>query len=180
MLPLLILVVPPSVVGGSYWMWYQGEQFVLHQWGNPRDTTIVAQQPFVSHSNTASSSVQSFVVGGVAWVGAYGLQSQFLFPFFQDTPKPTTINTKPTSCSTSSLKKPQQTNATTKLPKNQPLTFVPPKNMSELFHRAGRPVLLRLGAICVSFFCAGAAQTYASLPPSPSEPRTNIKHDNSK
>eukprot|EP00978_Attheya_sp_CCMP212_P010338 scaffold24970_cov34-Attheya_sp.AAC.4 len=193
MLPLLILVVPPSVVGGSYWMWYQGQQFVLRQWRNPRDTTSMLQQQqqqqiVLSNPNPTSTSIQSFAAGGVAWVGAYGLQSKFLFPFFQDTTKTeTTTTTKPTAkpkpkptTNTPSLKKPPHTRVTTILPnKKQPLLFVPPKNMSELFHRAGRPVLLRLGAICVSFFCAGAAQTYASLPPSPSAPQTNIKPNNS-
>lgn len=64
MLPLLFLIVPPSVIGGSYFMWYSGQQVVLS-----REKLLEAPR----------QSAASYASGIVTLVGTYGLQSM-LFP----------------------------------------------------------------------------------------------------
>jgi hypothetical protein len=64
MLPLLILIVPPSIAGGSYVMWYSGQQVVLRR-------KQLAEAP--------PQSAASYTTGIMTLVGTYGLQS-FAFP----------------------------------------------------------------------------------------------------
>jgi len=119
MLPLLFLIVPPSVVGGSYLMWYSGQQIVLSR------SKRIEPPP---------QSAASFATGLAAFFGTYGVQSA-LFPH----DKPTTTTTA------------------------KKMVYVPPKSVGEVFQRVGRPILMRVGAGSVAFFCAGAAQTYVAL-----------------
>jgi hypothetical protein len=79
-------------------------------------------------------SAASFASGIVTLIGTYSLQSM-LFP---------------------------QDKATTTIVKENKKVYVPPQNIGEAFQRVGRPVLMRVGAASVAFFCAGAAQTYVA------------------
>ena len=41
--------------------------------------------------------------------------------------------------------------------------YVPPQSLKELFQKAGKPALVRLGAASLAFFCSGAVQTHLAL-----------------
>lgn len=64
MLPLLILIVPPFLVGGSYLMWYSGQKMVLSQ------TKRLTPPP---------QSTASYSAGIASLVGTYGLLSAVFF-----------------------------------------------------------------------------------------------------
>lgn len=119
MLPLLFLIVPPSVVGGSYLAWYSGQKVVLSR------TKLLEPPP---------QSAASYFCGVSTLVVTYGLLSAV---FLHHADKSTVIKEKK--------------------------GYVPPKNIGEVFQRVGRPVLMRVGAGAVAFFCAGAAQTFVAL-----------------
>lgn len=99
-------------------------------------------------------SAATYASGVLALVGTYGLQSTVVNYLEQRGDGTSTRSPPPTAAAAQSSS-----------PKKKSQPFVPPKNMGELFNRAGRPVLIRLGATFVAFFCAGAIQTFAALPP---------------
>eukprot|EP00586_Coscinodiscus_wailesii_P019695 CAMPEP_0172508136 /NCGR_PEP_ID=MMETSP1066-20121228/209523_1 /TAXON_ID=671091 /ORGANISM="Coscinodiscus wailesii, Strain CCMP2513" /LENGTH=118 /DNA_ID=CAMNT_0013285975 /DNA_START=1 /DNA_END=354 /DNA_ORIENTATION=- len=44
-----------------------------------------------------------------------------------------------------------------------PQQFIPPQTLSEFYHRAGKPTLVRLGAVSIGCFFAGVVQTYLAV-----------------
>jgi hypothetical protein len=138
MLPLLMLTVPPTTVGGGYFMWYCGQQVVLGQ----------KQAPV--------SGALAYASGTFSGVGTYyGLQ-RACFPQALAGEKKT-----PNAKLNSGIDKIHVP------PHKQSNAFQPPQSTEEIFQRMGRPLLMRLGAGGVALFCAGVAQTYVAAAQSP-------------
>ena len=121
MLPLLILVVPPSVAAGSYLSWSLG-QYTVVRYRN------LAGPP-------TAHSFASYASGFVALGGTYGA-IEVAFSKFEE------------SSSGSDVR-----GGVKEKPK-----FEPPKSIGEAVGKMGPPVLKRLGAASVAFFCAGVVQ----------------------
>jgi hypothetical protein len=169
MLPLIILVVPPSVAGGGYACWYLGQQTALSLFQSSKIRIDAGNGNGNGNGNTTRSSTTSTVpsqqstgsyIAGLATLGGmYGLQSS-QFHRLEDTPKPNSHtqtqmgHTKRTSAAEKSR--------TAYVPPHkqaQSHQFQPPKSMAEAFQRMGRPVLMRAGAGGIAFFCSGIVQT---------------------
>jgi hypothetical protein len=138
MIPILMLSIPHVAVGGGYGCWSLGQHSVLKWKG-------VADPP--------PQTLGSFGVGGAAFICIYGLQSMMFSNVKCKTTKNDMVSTKDESAS--KLK-----NTSIPLHKqSSSLHYQPPKSLEETFHRVGRPIIMRLGAGGVSFFCAGVVQT---------------------
>jgi len=110
-------------------MWYSGQQLVLSK----KQLSLAPTQ-----------SAGSYAAGIVTLAGAYGLQST-LFPKLAEKPNKAT---RASSKSKSFVP-----------PHKQAQAYQPPQTMGEVFQRMGRPLLMRVGAGSVAFFCAGIVQT---------------------
>lgn len=128
MLPLLILVVPPTVAGGCYISWSTGEALILKRY---------------RVSSPPPQSAGTYTAGLLTLAGAYSFQSALIHRLEQSGAdiSPTAGNNRG----------------------NQNKSYVPPQNFAEVV-QFSRPMMVRLGAAGVAFFCAGAVQTYISLP----------------
>lgn len=138
MIPILMISIPPVVAGGGYSCWSLGQYSVL-QWKR------VADPP--------PQTFGSYFAGITSFICTYGLQSMM---FSYDNLKTTKNDMSLKSDESGSTLK-------SRIPVHkQPtgLQYQPPKSLEETFHRIGRPLLMRLGAGGVSFFCAGVVQTF--------------------
>ena len=127
MLPVLMLIVPPSVAGGGYACWNLGQHTVLF-WSGQKEVPI--------------QSSASYMSGIVTCMSTYNLQAK-LFP------------KSPALKPVSSKHIPPHKQA-------KDAQFQPPRSAGEVFRRMGKPTLLRVGAGCISFFFAGAVQTFVA------------------
>ena len=150
MLPVLILIVPPSVLGGGYACWHVGQQAA---------TSITKGTEYdMLHISNINHSTGSYMAGIGSMLGIYGIiSSQFvrLEDTNTNTSTKTSINNTKTKTSTHHIHIPphKQTKAH---------QFQPPKTIQEAFQRMGRPVLIRAGAGSIAFFCGGLVQMLVS------------------
>mmetsp|Transcript_2913 Transcript_2913/g.4404 ORF Transcript_2913/g.4404 Transcript_2913/m.4404 type:complete len:154 (+) Transcript_2913:53-514(+) len=147
MLPLLILVVPPSVAGGSYGSWYLGQQTALL-------LTSTSRTSSAPPLDAPSQSTASYISGIVTLVGAYGLQCTQFSRLESDADPNRHTPTKVHKGNSQEHPKfvPPHKKAST-------AQFQAPQNVAEAFERVGRPMLIRAGAGGVALFCAGVVQT---------------------
>jgi hypothetical protein len=130
---LTVMIVPPASVGGGYLMWTYGRQLVITR-QNLRDMP--------------KQSLASQTAGLFALYSTYKLQSPLLAFFDGD------------ATAQSRARETMQREFT---PPHKSLhAFQPPQTLTEVYERAGRPILARLGAVSLAFFCAGAVQTYVA------------------
>lgn len=166
MLPILLLVVPPTVVGGGYACWYIGQQTALslllpsasYSNGSANDNQI--QQPAAM---ATTKTIGNYIVGIGTFASVYGLQSMF----FSDDGG----SSNRSSAHTMDLSKQVNNNKSTSTASKSSNKFIPPhkrklqdqfqppKSMGEAFKRMGRPILIRSGSVGVAFFFAGVVQT---------------------
>mmetsp|Transcript_7676 Transcript_7676/g.7234 ORF Transcript_7676/g.7234 Transcript_7676/m.7234 type:complete len:160 (-) Transcript_7676:123-602(-) len=154
MLPLLILVVPPSLAGGGYACWYLGKNTALTLFQSSKRTSLT------SASSSSEQSTQSYMAGMTTLVVVYGLQSSQFHRLVKDTSKSRTQ----AKIRESGVK--NRGNSTAYVPPHkQPRSqqFQPPKSMNDAFRRMGRPVLMRAGAGGIALFCSGIFQTFVVI-----------------
>jgi len=130
---LTIMIMPPAAAGGGYLMWYSGQQFVLHR-------SKLAEAP--------SPSTISFISGITALVGTYSVQC----PIVRSIEGGDVAGEKAKEAIQKEFVPPHK----------QAQPFQPPQTLGEVYQRMGRPILARLGAGSIAFFCAGAIQTYVA------------------
>mmetsp|Transcript_17513 Transcript_17513/g.26073 ORF Transcript_17513/g.26073 Transcript_17513/m.26073 type:complete len:149 (-) Transcript_17513:347-793(-) len=140
MLPLLILVVPPTVIGGSYGMWYSGQKLVLlssyQQHSTKKLTTVPPPQ-----------SSASYAAGLITLGGTYGLLQSI------------TLGVGDSAVSSFSASS-QSTKTKVYIKEGG---YQPPQTLAELKSRIGAPLLKRMGIASIAFFVAGSVQTYVAL-----------------
>ena len=158
MLPVLILIVPPSVAGGGYATWYLGQQAALSL------TALSSRNKRNDADHEIAYTTGSYIAGIATLGSAYGILSSRFHLLEYAGAKQMEENTNVTMRSHSSSKHvgsgrkagyefiPPHKQA-------QSQQFQPPKTMSEAIQRMGRPVLIRAGAGCIAFFCSGLVQT---------------------
>ena len=138
MLPLLILVVPPTAIGGGYLSWSAGQKLIL-----AADNTSSAQVDDEAPPNTLASNV----AGLASLAGTYGAAEYLLGRSEISGGAATATGKGPTVAGSGATGGGK---------------FVQPKSVGDLLSRIGPPVLMRLGAASFAFFCAGAVQTYVA------------------
>jgi hypothetical protein len=158
MLPLFMLTAPPIVMGGSYCMWYSGQQIALKQ-------KILREAP--------PSGAAAYASGVATGAGTYYVLQTAFFPQ-NGSMKESQQSMNPKSGTLESTKQ-QHTSATrgngssssshSKFvpPHKQAKSFQPPQTMGEAFQRIGRPMLMRVGAGGFALLCAGLVQTYVAV-----------------
>ena len=160
MLPLLILVVPPTAIGGGYLSWSAGQRLILAAASSSTSPSADEAPPNTLASNVAGLATLAGTYGAAEYVLG---QSESAGGVAQGSTSSSTgsgnISKSGTSgtCST----------ATASVSQKGPTAagggkFVQPKSMGDLLSRIGPPVLMRLGAASFAFFCAGAVQTYVA------------------
>jgi hypothetical protein len=140
---LTILIVPPSTVLGGYFMWYGGQQFVVHQ-------MLQKSSQELSHFSTVlpRQSALGYASGIATLFGTFRLQAPLIDRF---------------EGGKEAKERARLAFRTEITPPHKSLNpFRPPQTATELYERAGRPILARLSAGSVAFFCAGAVQAYVS------------------
>jgi hypothetical protein len=138
MIPILMLSIPPVAAGGGYACWSFGEYSVL-KWKQ------------VTHP--PPQTLATFFAGTTSFICSYGLQSMMFLNDNNKTKKNDMAFTKDKTAS--KLLK-------SRIPvhkQSSTLHYQPPKSFEEVFHHIGRPLITRLAAGGVSFFCAGIVQT---------------------
>eukprot|EP00979_Chaetoceros_neogracilis_P002699 scaffold437_cov288-Chaetoceros_neogracile.AAC.49 len=157
MLPVLLLVVPPSVAGGGYACWFLGQQTALSL-KNVNDSNNNNNSNINSNSNKplqplvkSSSGAGSYTAAIVTLAGVYGALST-QFPNDPDKGKDLAAKAKDKNTTAGSHFIPPHKQA-------QSAQFQPPKSFAEAFQRVGRPMIVRAGAGGVALFCAGIVQT---------------------
>lgn len=139
MLPVLILIVPPSIIGGGYGFWCFGHSTALSLFQQTAKSVPGAAKP--SPSPPHSQCAGSYAAGLSTCVGTYALLgSQF----------------HRVEGAAGAQYVPSHKRTT-------PAQFHPPKTVAEAFQRVGKPLLLRAGAGGAALFCAGLAQTFVAL-----------------
>mmetsp|Transcript_22388 Transcript_22388/g.33128 ORF Transcript_22388/g.33128 Transcript_22388/m.33128 type:complete len:159 (+) Transcript_22388:181-657(+) len=146
MLPVLLLVLPPSIAGGGYACWFLGHQ-TAHSFLS--DGSNKPATPLINSGASYATAVGAFA-------GVYGALST-QFPRHQETGegKDLAKTKQKASVSVSESKK----SFVPPHKKAQSEQFQPPKTIAEAFRRYGRPMVFRAGAVGVAFFCAGTLQT---------------------
>mmetsp|Transcript_64 Transcript_64/g.132 ORF Transcript_64/g.132 Transcript_64/m.132 type:complete len:158 (-) Transcript_64:882-1355(-) len=144
MLPLLILVVPPTVIGGGYVSWSAGQNFMLKR------SSLESSPP----SDTLTSYGSGILTLGIT----YGL-AEVVFAYIGGTTAIATTAASSSSSSSAASGHARPSGGGGKLTAGR---YVPPKSAGDLLGRVGPPVLMRLGAASFAFFCAGAVQTYVA------------------
>ena len=142
MLPLLILVVPPTAIGGGYLSWSAGQKLIL-----AADNTSSAQVDDEAPPNTLASNV----AGLASLAGTYGAAEYMLGR-----------SESSGGAATATGKGPNVAGSGDGGGGGGGGKFVQPKSVGDLLSRIGPPVLMRLGAASFAFFCAGAVQTYVA------------------
>ena len=137
MLPLLILIVPPTVLGGGYVSWSAGQKLAL---------------PSSRSEDPPPDTFASYSAGLTALGGAYGLAEFALGKF--EIGNPATHHSGEGGAAGAKADIRNAAGSGNK--------FVQPKSVGELLGRVGPPVLLRLGAVSMAFFCSGAVQSYVA------------------
>lgn len=160
-----VTLAPPTALVCGWFLWGEGQSFVLSRCHLPRSAT--SRYEYSEERNNSSSPSEPAVydvenpprqniltysaglltLGGTfivqdsliqRWEAASGLQQQG-----------------------EQAKHNAKGNAKYFLPHKDPTyAFQPPQTPQELIQRLGRPLLSRLAAASVSFFCAGVVQTY--------------------
>ena len=180
MLPLLILVVPPTAIGGGYLSWSAGQKLILATASSSSSTGSRTSSTDEAPPNTLASNL----AGLAALAGTYGAaeyllgQSESSGGVSQGSGSAGsgTISKSGTSSSTATA---TGNGATKKGPSvaagGGGGKFVQPKSVGDLLSRIGPPVLMRLGAASFAFFCAGAVQTYVASKSLAKEERRQTK-----
>lgn len=138
MIPILMISIPPVAVGGGYACWSFGEYSVL-------------KLKQVTHS--PPQTLASFFTGATSFMCSYGLQSMmFINENHKSTKNDMAIDKDETQSKLLKSRIPVHKQSSS-------LHYQPPKSLKEVFHRIGRPLIMRLAAGGVSFFCAGIVQT---------------------
>ena len=149
MLPLLILVVPPTAAGGGYLSWSAGQRLILLAGGKTRTRSCTSSSPSAYADEAPPNTLASNVAGLAALAGTYGAAEYLL----GRSERSGTPHTK-TTASAAGAGGGGGGGGGGK--------FVQPKGIGDLLSRVGPPVLMRLGAASFAFFCAGAVQTYVA------------------
>jgi hypothetical protein len=135
MLPVLILVIPPSAIGGGYVAWNLGKHSSF---------LLLGKNTSTPHDDSSSDSRRSisYIADIITAFGVYGiLSTQF--------PKETQIEEH-------NATKSKVTKTYVPIHKQaKSAQFQPPATFQEAFHRFGRPVVIRAGAGGFALFCAG-------------------------
>ena len=145
MLPVLILVVPPTAAGGSYGCWYMGQQTALSLFRPSAGRRI---------TDVPSQTTGSYIAGLAALAGTFALQSS-QFHRLENTATTTANSTKKRIPASKAYVPPHK--------QAHSHQFQPPKTMGEFFQKMGRPVLIRAGAGGIAFFCSGMVQTLITI-----------------
>lgn len=131
------MIVPPSTVLGGYFMWYQGQQCVYQGMRSRQLSNPLPRQSFLSYSSGLATLAGTFYVQRPLidrFEGGQEARDKARAAFRTEfTP-----------------------------PHKSPNPFRPPQTALELYERAGRPMLARLTAGSLAFFCAGAVQAYVA------------------
>lgn len=132
---ITIILLSPTVLGAGYAMWYQGEQMVCSN----RRVDEAPPQTWSSYS------------AGFLALGATYYTQSLAFPLFEN------------SKASEELKKHALETSHQPMPSYKQVGYVPPKSLTDLAKRIAPPLLLRLSASSLAFFCAGAIQTYVAI-----------------
>lgn len=158
MLPLLILVVPPTAIGGGYVSWTAGQKLILATASGGSSSSLPDDAP----PNTLASNV----AGLAALAGTYGIAEYFMG---QSESSAAGATQGSSSSGSGDISKSGTSSITGTATGKGPSVagggggkFVQPKSVGDLLSRIGPPVLMRLGAASLAFFCAGAVQTYVA------------------
>lgn len=177
MLPLLILVVPPTAIGGGYLSWSAGQKLVLATASSSSSTSSSSTDDEAPPNTLASN-----VAGLAALAGTYGAAEYFMGQSESSggaaqgsgSTGSGNISKSGTSTATATgngtIKKGPSVAGSSGGGK-----FVQPKSVGDLLSRIGPPVLMRLGAASFAFFCAGAVQTVVASKSLAKEERRQTK-----
>lgn len=150
-----VTLAPPSALVCGWCLWHTGSNLVLNNFNLPPppslpysdtpkkyDPDYPPKQTFITNAAGLITLTGTFLVQDSMiqrWEAASELQHQEAQQFRQGA----------------------RENMNRFLPhKNPGGAFQPPQTPQELIERLGRPLLTRLAAASLSFFCAGAVQTY--------------------
>lgn len=166
MLPLLILVVPPTAIGGGYLSWSAGQKLILATASSTSSSSTDDEAP----PNTLASNL----AGLAALAGTYGAAEYLL----GQSESSGGVSQGSGSAGSGTISKSGTSTTTATATGKGPSVagggggkFVQPKSVGDLLSRIGPPVLMRLGAASFAFFCAGAVQTYVASRSSEKERR---------
>lgn len=134
MLPVLILVIPPSAIGGGYAAWNLGKHSSFLLLGKNTST------PHYDSSSDRRSI--SYIADFITAFGVYGILST-QFPKETQTEGHNATESKVTKTNVPIHKQAKSAQ------------FQPPATFQEAFHRFGRPAVIRAGAGGFALFCAG-------------------------
>lgn len=159
-----VTLAPPTALACGYYLWHSGQSFALTYGGsvpineqgdndNKRFRYDIRTPP--------PQSFLSYTAGIITLSGMYLSQDRLIQQWEAGCSK-----TANNAASSSPQQHPHQTTPTNSkyfLPHKAPhQAFRPPQTVQELMERLGPPLLSRLGAASLSFFCAGVVQTYVA------------------
>jgi hypothetical protein len=146
MLPVLILVLPPSIAAGGYGCWSLGNRTALSFMGHgPRNTPVT---PLKYSGVSKALAIATFA-------GVYGaFSTTFPTGIYQESAKDLEVAKTKVEASMSEFVPPHK--------RAESDRFQPPKTIAEATKRFGRPIMTRAGALGVALFCAGTVQTVAA------------------
>lgn len=159
---LTIMLTPPLVATTCYVCWFGGQSLVLRQRGRRRLDRQQRPPPF-SYSSYALGLAVALPVyymqrPWIRWMEQsrqQGLQTQSAVPANKTGHSIATTSTRST---TTQFRTPPPHKL------DPAVRFQPPQTLAEFWQRMGRPVTARVGALAVSFFCAGAMQAWMDCP----------------
>jgi len=159
------MLTPPLVATTCYVCWFGGQSLVVRQRGRQR---LDRQQ---HHHQSPPFSYSSYALGLAVALPVYYMQRPWIRWVEQRRQQgPQTQSAVTANKTGHSVAITSSTESTTQFRARPPhkldpaVRFQPPQTLAEFWHRMGRPVTARVGALAVSFFCAGAIQAWVDGP----------------